>query len=478
MRIIIGFLFLIGLIACKQNETTHWDGFTIEGIIESPSFDKFMVSDISALQPLPNIACNATTKGYVGDTMFVDKKGFYLANYGDESFIFYAEPSQHIRFQTQGKSFKKSLKFENDLADQNNFLLSTNKVLEDTLKNLLKDSYVLDEKAFLNRIDSINQLMETIINENKPKNENTLVTEFIRSNVKLELHTFLLQYPEAHAIQTENAQFQPSESFISKIQKIPEIKDSMIVFLPNYRQLILGQYQMPLQESIKKNKKALQDQTTSAVYLFLDLLDKDSTLSNTSRMKKDYLIGTFAAQFDYLPENKLLKQVNDSLQKVIQTPVVKKELQSIYDSLHGLEVDSKAPSVAGKDVVGKDIQIALNKPTLLYFYTTADSQIDQQKGLLDSLHHQYQDSIQIVGLNLDLKKDWDFYRKKTPIAYQDVHLSKRYHSETAKQYGVQLAFLPKMVLIDKESKIKNPQAPPLGSAELSEQIKQLIQQIE
>ncbi len=472
MKYFLGVLMLVSLWSCKEKEVPLKDAFQVEGIIKNVGFDKFFVSDVSSLQPHVNIAMNPNVKGYVGDTMFVTHKGFYLANYGNKNFLFYAEPGDNIRFQTDNTHFEKELKFENDQSFDNNYMLQTNKAVQDTLSSMVKDAYQLEEKSFLQRIDSLEAIIENILKK-EDTNVKPLVKEFIRANYQLEIYNALNRYPQTHAYLSQKPNYKVGKAFENRMQKLPELSDSMVIFLPTYRQILLTQFEQPLNDLVKKNEKAIDAHETAFVYQLLDVLQPNDSLS---QLKKDYLIGTFALQFDYLPENPLLKKVNDSLQKVIKNEEVKKELQFSFEILEGLQKGENAPMVSGKNKKAKTETIAFDRPTLLYFYTTVNPSIDSDIEDLNALIEEKKDSLQVVSINMDKERDWKYFVDNYTLQSNDIYEEQRMHSQVAKDYDIELAILPKLVLVDKNGKIYKNNLAMIGSNDFEKELNSFLKQ--
>lgn len=457
MKYLIGAFFFTLLLSCNQKNKVSENGFVVEGIISKPSFDKLIISDLSKIYLDRDLVLNTSTNGYVGDTLFTPHKGIFMATYADKNFVFYAEPGAKIQFKTDFPNFNKNLKFEGDFAEDNNFLSATSSSLSDTVTSWMTTAYSLKEDAFFSRVDSVKTMVKNFIDSKKTKGVNDLVYQFVQNRYSLDIYNIVNQYPMLHQ-QFDNA-YKPNAGFVQK-NPIPTVSDSLVAFLPNYRQYLLQSLEEPLQLELKANEAQINANKVSPVYLLLNVLSKNTSLS---AYKKDYLIGSFASNFDYANNNPLLKQVNDTLQKVVKNNDIKGQLEDLYKRIEGTKKGIKALNINGIDIKDKPISLSFNQPTLLYFYTTTSPNLNLQADNLISLQKDYAGKMQIIAVNFDKESDWKFFMKNRKWNVTDVHIPQRWHSNVASFYNCFFTNMPHSVLINKDGTVSGDNYPEINT---------------
>mgnify|MGYP003615821185 CR=1 FL=1 len=458
--------------------------------------------------------------GSFKDTIQNIKPGNYILTNGDGKTInLYLKNGQSIKITTNAtteKLFMDSLSVKGSVENQ--FLADYDKF---KYKNIGEDAETIfkaDEKVFKAKLDSLKSKSENFINTYKGLPD--AFKKETLTDLTYGVAALLENYPSTHAQITQNAQYKVSDAYYDFTKTLTVNDEKLFKSNAKYRNYAV----LEIQRQLFKDLKPKQGENT------LDLIINKLKQAKYPAYINDYFLLQISAQgLQSVPpyeqyEQMWAQRINQQVQMFKQknpnaqvpplptkdeikarydqesamivknneevygkisanmsSPDLKKILEETYTVIKGLKKGDVAPVI---DVLDKDKEMDVvkefkGKTIVVCFWNYAS--IEQSKEDLpafEKLATEFKDKeVVFVSINMDLanKADkWNEDLKKSKFEGKSYRAYNDFNSKFIKMYGVVNRPLPRFVIIDKDGKIANYDAPTATDIALKNEITSIL----
>ncbi len=432
-NIIYLWLILIGFTACQNKKNQN---IILSGNIKNAPDNQMVLMDIHN-KNLHIIRLDSTK--HFTDTLKIGK-GYYKLNIGNQYTWLYLKPGDRLQLTTNYKDFDNQLTYKGKGSDVNNYL-AKKILLEQKLKPKTSYNYYgkLDEKTFVKLQDSIAKAYNDLLKSVKDKEFKNL--ESLRN--KLEQAQLISRYPMVKRFLTNNPNYQVPADFPKAYANI-DINDTLIKKLPQAIGYINDYVEHKLSgrgkevdpiEKLRFAAKNIKDQN------FLDKFaykEADYNLLYTKDIDKFYeLFNKIEKKSDY-----------------------KAKIKTKYDNIKAMQPGVPSPDFTAYDINGKAYHLKdfAGKPLYIDLWATWCGPCRAEIPFLEKIKEQYKDKpINFVSFDVyDDKAKWEQMVKQQKMSgWQLINTDK--NLPFLKKYVVD--GIPRFILIDKDGKIVNADAP-------------------
>ena len=426
-------LILIGLAACQNKEN---QAIILSGTIKNAPENHITISDVQNKNSL-EIALDSTK--HFTDTLKTGE-GYYKLNVGNQYTWLYLKPADRLQLTTDYKDFDNQLNYKGKGAEINNYL-AQKILLEQKLKPKTSYKYYgnLDEKSFVKLQDSITKAYDDLLNTVNDKEFKSL--EKLRN--KLEQVQLISRYPIIKRFLTKNPKYQVPADFPKAYANI-DINDTLIKRLPQAIGYINDYVQFKLSGRDKKVEPIEKLQ-----FVAKNIKDQD-------------FINEFAyreADYDLL-YTKDIDKFYKLFNQIEKNPDYKAKIKTKYDNIKALQPGALSPDFTAYDINGKAYHLKdfAGKPLYIDLWATWCSPCRAEIPFLEKIKEQYKDKdINFVSFDVyDDKAKWEQMVKQQDMSgWQLINTDK--NLPFLKKYVVD--GIPRFILIDKDGKIVNADAP-------------------
>lgn len=443
-------LCTIFLISCGGKKETIISG----KINNAVPLARMEIIDPASVSTLPIANIGFDDNGNFADTLTLPKDGVYALIYNGQATFLYLEKGQKLNLNANSSDFIYGLKFSGDKANDNEFLLESQKFITDYLDKIDVEIFAKNETDFIKELDKFNGDISKKLEEiAKEKKANSKVVQWRKDDFLVNLLMITTQYEPRHAHLSKKSDFKISDTFRKEIKKLE--KDHLIKEFPAYRQYLLfgldsdfRTFALPFAENLEA--------TQSEVFIkFLE------TRKELSQETKDFLISFVATRFDLHPQNPKIEQATKIVLENIKNSDIKKELEYLNLALKGPKKETSIADFSLKNQEGKEIKISelKGKPSLVVFYSSWASPMEMINYIVPALKESseyYNDKLNFVYVNVD--DDFKQFQKTSQSLLKDLKGTNLYpkgglKSDFVKQIHIYGFKLPSFVLLDKEGKI-------------------------
>lgn len=407
---------------------------SFNGDIQNPESDSiYLIGDNNFKKAIP------LNNGAFSDTLSLAKPA-YLKFYAGRQFTWvYMIPGDNLTLKTDMNSFDESLKYEGKTAAENNFLAY--KMLKDQeMTGNPSEFFSKNPDDFKKTVTSFKSRMIAELEKSSSAKE---FKEIEKKNIEFAYLMLLAQYPEANSFFTKQNTPMPDE-FAKEIGEINLDDNTSYEMIPSYKDIVL------YQNSIKiDNAKSAADVEKLISDLKSDKI-KDDVMANL--LMYTISSGGTNAQAYY-----------DIVQKYAKDEDLKKRASAEFESVKKLLPGSPSPEFVFPDINGNDVELSDLKGKLVYIDVWATwcvpclQEIPSLKQLESDYHGK---DIHFVSMSIDQRKDfekWQNMVKEKDLKGIQIFADKDWSSQFVREYNIN--GIPRFILLDRDGKIINADAP-------------------
>lgn len=319
--------------------------------------------------------------------------------------------------------------------------------------------FILDIDSFNNKIDSIQQVLNAMIDSaNEISND---LKELEKNRVNYSTLSLRINYPEYSAYVT-GKKFNPDSTDYSMLDKV-DMNNGYHLMFDNYAAIISTYIRTNL-DKIDQYKEAAKKSVAERLPLefkYIDSLISNQTIRDYIKMntlKDEITYGDFYTLTD------VVKLFNESC----QTPCYKKLVNAAFDKKMQLAPGKNAPDFKYADINGKEYALSDFKGKLVYidFWATWCGPCRHELPYLEKLQEKFHNkNIVFMSVSLDDNvKAWDKMVKEKKMKGIQLHADGAWASDAAKRF--QIHSIPTFYLIGADGTIIRPNAPRPSSEEI------------
>lgn len=432
MRFIVFLLGALLLFSCSQNEAVNYALFS--GKIKNPNGTLLVVRGKDF-----NKKIVVDKEGSFSDTLKI-KAGYYSFNDGKESSALYLRPGYVLQLSIDTKSFDESIHYNGKGANENNYLAKKFLLTEKETGNTAQ-FYSMDEKSFLSRLLIAQKMLEGLLDNDKTLDKNFVGLE--RKAIRYHFMASLQKYPDYHKYFTHKEKFEVSDKFLAPLKNMDYENEADYSNFNEYKSLVRSHFLAPLEE----------DNGVAEVVAGLKGI-KSTNIKNDLAKDLYYRISPSLKEVDVLYQG---------LMEISADDVFKKKLTDKYEKVKNLVPGKDSPKFSYKDINGKTVALDDLKGKYVYVDVWATwcgpclREIPHLKKLEQKYHRR---KIAFVSISVDREKDfstWQKMVKEKELRGYQLYADRNWSSDFVLAYVIES--IPRFILIDKNGKIINADAP-------------------
>lgn len=445
-------LLLLSIFAISCSKKVEVKGKVTGG---SP-LERIELIEASGVATLPLINMGIDKDGNFSGSFDAPKDGMYVLSYAGKQNLIYLKKGQSLNISGSAASFPGDFKITGDAKANNEFLMQTQKYMNEYTQKLnLQEKIAGNEAGFMKELQKIQTDLEKNIDQVAQKTgADKNVAQWKKDEVRIGLISIIPQYEMFH--KQTNSTFSSTKALKDYEQKLQENKEVLVKEHPIYRQYLLGKMGEDFQKYASANQGKIEMTTTE---MFSNYLKQRKDLSQTA---KDYLLAFVMAQYDISPS--LTKENYEKIAKVIDTEVkdasIKTDLKKILLVAGGFKKGEQAPEAALINQEGKAFKIAdaKGKPTVMMNYASWSPYIKESTiPVLKQVVDFYKSKVNFVFINFDDTKE-QFIKTSNAllkgISGTNVYAEGGLNSDFAKKYGIYgFKLTPGYLVLDKDGKV-------------------------
>lgn len=371
--------------------------------------------------------------------------GMYTLGYANGGVALYIEAGDHLEVKTvgEGRAFGELMEFlKGNTIEENKYLRESAAEAQQKMDALggVQAIFSMDETAFVNTMDSLTNA------ENEALNSAKGLSSTFKSLKKREgnygyIYSVLL-YPRYHSIVTRNQNFEATEITKSIVEGIDYSNNDDYNEIMTYKQLVLNHYATKYFE--QEDQEALVNEIKDS---------KIKTLGTDFAKILISEIGSLPNADEAVEQIKLLTDDKETIAK----------LDTILADKKKTEVGQPSPSFEFENFNGGTTSLESLKGKLVYIDVWATwcgpckAEIPYLKKVEKAYHGK---DVAFVSISVDKKKDYETWKKMVKeegLAGYQLFADNDWNSDFVQAYGIR--GIPRFILLDKEGKIINPNAP-------------------
>lgn len=444
MKKIILALIVLTIISCNKSEKNY---VLFSGKIENPNSNLLSIIN-SSNKKVREI--KVSDAGVFSDTIF-NANGYYRFSDGKETSSIYLENGYNITLNMDAKEFDESITYTGTGSSENNFLAK--KFLIKEKHNDIGKLFLLEEKEFLAKInEQKTELLSSIdgsISEKFAQNE--------KKNIDYDYILTTKQYERGHAYFAKKKEFKVSKDFpdLTKDLKFDNEEDYKISSA--YRNLVGRNFYKTAREVSKKDSVSFQD----AAIQFIEKV-KSSEIKNG-------LLTSIARNIS--SKNEKSADLYTAIMKLSTDKDFKTKLTKKYNLINTLAKGNDSPIFDNyENYAGGTSSLSDFKGKYVYIdvWATWCGPCKREIPSLKKVEKQYHDKdIAFISISIDVKKSHDAWIqmvKDKELTGVQLFADNDWSSKFIKNYDINS--IPRFILIDKEGKIVNADAPRPSSKDL------------
>jgi thiol-disulfide isomerase/thioredoxin len=451
-RFLLISLLLFSLLSCKQEKIAYT---IISGKITNVANDTVRITD-NLNQIITKTAVDK--EGVFTDTIY-NANGFYNFSDGNEHTAIYLENGSHLFIELDTKEFDESIKYTGVGSAENNYL-AKKYLLDEKLGNP-KELYIMEETDFLEKMNAFKSVLEKDIESD---GFSKTFKDYENKNLQYEYALKLQAYARYHARLTGNKDFKVSESFPSLLKEERFDDEKMFTISNAYQQLASGSFFRKAMDISKRDSSLFQTVAIDEVKKIKSELIKNNLLAqlsfqvNTHNDKADEL---YKAIISLSTDKKFKKRLTKKHK--LSTTLVKGAVSPKFNNYENYNGEKTSLT----DYLGKYVYIDV--------WATWCAPCVAEIPALKKLNEQFKDkNIVFISLSIDKKRahqTWKDMIKEKGMGGVQLFAPSDWKSDFAQDYGI--SSIPRFILIDKEGKIINPDAPRPSDSKLVDLFKKL-----
>ncbi len=454
MKFLTTFLFLgIHLLSFAQDTP---DYLILSGQIEHPNSDSLAVFDDN--DELVHVIRLSETSSF-RDTLNLGT-GYYALNDGTEQTTVYLKPGFDLSLSLDTKQFDESIQYEGVGAAENNYLVQKY-LLEEGFGNLrFYQVYAkVGEAEFLRTLDSLYALHTALLDTHKEQMDAHFA--FLAGKaIEFEKTNKLVNYPSMHRFVTGDRGFKVSSTYPDPFVNKEDLSNEALLVLPAFIHFVDDYLD-------KKARELLAGPDSMEFYLaYYESLGKEVK----SQKIRDKVINTWG---DYnLLYSKERDQLVAKMNSLTTNPEILDKINSIHQSLKRIATGMDSPTFAFYDANEELVSLADLQGKLVYIDIWATwcgpciKEIPALKALKEEMEGK---EIEIVSIcTKDSKDRWLAFIGKKKLKGMQLFAP----DDNASFFtDYMLNGVPRFILLDREGKIIDANAPRPSNPLLKELLK-------
>ena len=442
------------LISCQNNENRNVDYEILSGQIKNAPANQFILRD---LQNQKVAAIQLDSLGNFSDTLHLPKS-YYKLNLGNQYTWLYLKPGYNLHMQVDYNDFDKSLSFQGEGAENNNYLAAKMlKGIEMRPKTAYQYYGQLDEKAFVRLQDSIYNVYDKLLQQVDDKE----FADLEKFRNQFNKSSYLSKYEMVRRYLTHDNSFKVSKDFPQAFEA-DNLNDERFLKIPQGVQ-ILSEY-MTFKIAGKKNG---QDVDPYERMQMIAEEIKNPKLRETLALRE----GKYNLLY-----TKHMEDFYRLFDQLVQNDSLKKPVKEKYDNLKSMLPGAPSPDFTAYDINGKEYHLKdfAGKALYIDLWATWCAPCKAEIPFLDKIKEQYKGKpVNFLSLDVYDKKDkWEQMLKQQKLSgWQLINTNRE--MPFLKKYVVD--GIPRFILLDKDGKIVDANAPrPSSGKTLTELIDKTI----
>jgi len=446
MKKLLILLIAISLFSCNEEAKPTYVVFN--GTVEnSPSktaklFGNGLEADLSISE-----------NGTFGDTLTIEKNGYYTLRIGRESTPVYLVQGINIDVSLNAKEFDESLAYTGEGASENNYLVA--KYLLSEKEMAFDKVYSLAEGDFVKEANNINSSYTDLLASSVEISKDFKAIE--AKELEYAHINNLENYQEYHGYFTKNDDFNVSESYYDQFKEYRFNDAEIFENSEAYRRLAGTHY-----GRLAGDKSKTESLNVAVAYLeIVDSNFEDGTA-------KDDLMFSYL-RYGMKPDESLNEVYNiyknsnptaDNLAKVTDN----------YNVLKKLTPGKVSPTFNYENHKGGETSLADLKGKVVYVdvWATWCGPCKREIPYLKEVEEEYHnENVAFVSISIDVEKDYDAWKNmvtEKELGGIQLMADSDWKSKFVTDYGIK--GIPRFILIDTEGNIINSDAPRPSSSKI------------
>ncbi len=453
MKKIIYILFLFNfIISCQQEKQRIQVPVIFQGKIENAPAKKILLKGTNE-KKIVEISLDSINNFI--DTLYINE-GYYKFLLGEQYTWLYLKPGNNLFMKLDYSLFDQSLKYEGEGAEINNYLAK--KMLKGIdLRSLTSYNYYgkLDEDDFLKFTDDIYQQYDKLLIGLKDKK----FLELEKFRNKILIIGLISKYPMIRAYLTKNPEYKVSDKFPNPFKNL-DINDEKLLQVPNGKDIVIDYIDFITRDGLDD----------------IDPYDKLKIINK--EIKNQLLKEQIAAQeVRYsLLYTKKLEQYYQLFDSIVKDEALKTPIKEKYENYLALQPGALSPDFTAYDLNGKAYHLKdfAGKALYIDLWATWCSPCRAEIPFLTKIKEKYKDKpINFLSFDVyDSENKWkEFVQQNNMTGWQLINTDRE--MPFLKKYVVD--GIPRFVLLDKEGKIVDANAPRPSNKSLIELIDKTIE---
>jgi thiol-disulfide isomerase/thioredoxin len=462
----IAMFFSFFLIQCKNNEVFSDSGVAdFKGKITNPSSPGLTVDINGVIKEIP-----ISQDGSFNVKLDVPNAGIYKIMHGPQGMFLpvYLQPGESTVLNAEGSNLIMSAKFEGDNKVENSYL--TAKMLNEA--NLIDIDqttlFTLPEAEFLKKTEEVKTKLIDFKKEFQKQNGvfNSFFEEIINQDITYQVTNLKMYYPIYYNYLMKTTDFVPTENFYSFFQGL-DINNENNLFSEHFKTFV------PLY--LNHQAKMKNDSISSYEPSGIDKLEVLSETVTNQKIKEEISYRIMEESF----QNKLADAF--AMYEVYMNQALDVNKKKAIENLHAqwlpFKPGSIAPSFSGIDKNGKTYDKEALKGKVIYIdvWATWCGPCLAELPHLETLQEKFKKNsdVAFVSISIDQNKEpWRKMLESKNMKGIQIYSEGAWNSEIIANYKI--SGIPRFIIIDKEGKLVDGNAPRPSNPETANILSKLI----
>ncbi|GAA0724530.1 hypothetical protein GCM10009430_29010 [Aquimarina litoralis] len=431
------------LASCSEEKTAPVEYVIFSGKVVHKNADKLSVSGSDFSKKI-NILEDDTFM----DTLDITKNGYYRFSIGSESSEIYLKKGEDLNLSIDTKEFDESIRYTGKAASMNSYLatkyLVKEKFSETTGKRDSLNKSV--PKDFKQKILSLKKDLSELLTNSKIADTN-FISEQLRYN-HYDYLAYTNEYLNYNYFDSSKLDTITSKSLKEELTSIDLGNESDYAISNAYRFLVSSNYGREKREQSSKD---------SIPYY-------EAFINGLSDVKSDYIRNSLMDEMTWYisagnPES---EKIYTSLMDKSTDTAFQRRITESFNKIKLLTKGNNSPTFDYENYSGGSTSLADLKDHYVYIdvWATWCKPCIAEIPSLKKLEKEYDEKIKFVSISVDNKKDHDAWKtmiKEKELSGIQLFADNSWSSKFVQDYDIK--GIPRFILIDKEGKIVNADAP-------------------
>lgn len=377
-------------------------------------------------------------------------EGYFMLSYGNEAVSIYLEKESDLKITASSANFEKSLNFTGGNLKEANLLINNiSKNYAQKLETIgIQNLFSKSEAEFLAFIEEFDNNNLKMIDNADVSSE---LAEWERKKVHYNKYYLMYVYPLNYRILKDSIDYTPSQKYLDVQGTIDYTNSKDYEQLSSYRNLVMEHFSSRFDNS-----------------------ENEEVAKEVLREIKELPIKKFVKRFAY----RLMPTVTDSksdiekkeayIRYITDDKKILTKLDELLADINSLKPGVASPLFTYESIDGKKVALADLKGKLVYIdvWATWCGPCKAEIPYLQKLEREYhKKNIHFVSISVDQdKKAWENMVKKDKLGGLQLWANSSRKSDFIDSYKIK--GIPRFILLDKEGKIINANAPRPSSKEI------------